>query len=336
MKKYGGFVPGIRAGKPTAGLPRLRAVADHLPGLDLPRAGRADAADRAGVGQRQPELPVRRHVAADHGRRRSGHGEADREPAAAAQLRRILALMRLVLVGAPGRGQGHPGEVHRPALQHPCRSRPATSSAPTWRPRPTLGHRGQALHGRRRPGARRGHHRHRARPAGPRRRRPTASCSTASRAPCRRPRRSTRCSPTSDRPLDVVLELQVDDDEVVRRLSGRRTCRTCGHIWHVEFDPPAKEGVCDIVRRRALPARRRQAGDDPAPARRLQRADRAAGRLLRGPRAADDDPRARARSTRSPSARSRRSSRQSGELSCRSTCFVTVTTSRSSHRTRSR
>jgi adenylate kinase len=48
-----------------------------------------------------------------------------------------------------------------------------------------------------------------------------------------------------DRPLDVVLELQVEDDEVVRRLSGRRTCRTCGHIWHVEFDPPAVEGVCD-------------------------------------------------------------------------------------------
>ena len=48
------------------------------------------------------------------------------------------------------------------------------------------------------------------------------------------------------RPLDVVLEMQVDDAEVVRRLSGRRTCRTCGHIWHVEFDPPAKEGVCDI------------------------------------------------------------------------------------------
>ena len=45
--------------------------------------------------------------------------------------------------------------------------------------------------------------------------------------------------------LDVVLELVVDDDEVVRRLSGRRTCRNCGHIWHVDFDPPAKEGVCD-------------------------------------------------------------------------------------------
>lgn len=48
------------------------------------------------------------------------------------------------------------------------------------------------------------------------------------------------------RPLDVVLEMQVDDAEIVRRLSGRRTCRTCGHIWHIEFDPPAKEGICDI------------------------------------------------------------------------------------------
>ncbi len=45
--------------------------------------------------------------------------------------------------------------------------------------------------------------------------------------------------------LDVVLELVVDDDEVVRRLSGRRTCRACNHVWHVDFDPPAVEGVCD-------------------------------------------------------------------------------------------
>lgn len=46
--------------------------------------------------------------------------------------------------------------------------------------------------------------------------------------------------------LEAVLELQIDDDEVVRRLSGRRTCRTCGHIWHVEFDQPKREGACDI------------------------------------------------------------------------------------------
>jgi adenylate kinase len=45
--------------------------------------------------------------------------------------------------------------------------------------------------------------------------------------------------------LDLVLELVVDDDEVVRRLSGRRTCRRCGHVWHVLFDPPSRIEHCD-------------------------------------------------------------------------------------------
>ena len=45
--------------------------------------------------------------------------------------------------------------------------------------------------------------------------------------------------------LDLVLELVVDDDEVIRRLSGRRTCRGCGKIWHVEFDAPSREDICD-------------------------------------------------------------------------------------------
>ena len=45
--------------------------------------------------------------------------------------------------------------------------------------------------------------------------------------------------------LDVVVELVVDDDEVVRRLSGRRTCRRCGRVWHVLFDPPARGELCD-------------------------------------------------------------------------------------------
>ncbi|PZG14954.1 adenylate kinase [Micromonospora craterilacus] len=45
--------------------------------------------------------------------------------------------------------------------------------------------------------------------------------------------------------LDIVLELVVDDDEVIRRLSGRRTCRGCGKIWHVEFDPTNRDSICD-------------------------------------------------------------------------------------------
>ena len=48
-----------------------------------------------------------------------------------------------------------------------------------------------------------------------------------------------------DMRLDLVLELVVDDDEVVRRLSGRRTCRKCGRVWHVPFDPPSATGKCD-------------------------------------------------------------------------------------------
>jgi len=48
------------------------------------------------------------------------------------------------------------------------------------------------------------------------------------------------------RSLTAVLLIDVDDDEVVRRLGGRRTCEENGHVFHVEFNPPEKEGVCDL------------------------------------------------------------------------------------------
>ena len=51
---------------------------------------------------------------------------------------------------------------------------------------------------------------------------------------------------TAGAKLDVVLELVVEKDEVVRRLSGRRTCRSCNHIWHLDFDPPAVAATCDL------------------------------------------------------------------------------------------
>ena len=47
------------------------------------------------------------------------------------------------------------------------------------------------------------------------------------------------------RQLTAVLLIELDDDEVVRRLSGRRMCVQNGHLYHVEFDPPKREGVCD-------------------------------------------------------------------------------------------
>ncbi len=47
------------------------------------------------------------------------------------------------------------------------------------------------------------------------------------------------------RDLTAVLLLDASDEEVIRRLSGRRTCVKNGHVYHVEFDPPKNEGVCD-------------------------------------------------------------------------------------------
>jgi adenylate kinase len=45
--------------------------------------------------------------------------------------------------------------------------------------------------------------------------------------------------------LDIVLYLDVDDEVLKERLTGRRICDDCGRNFHVDFDPPAEEGVCD-------------------------------------------------------------------------------------------
>ena len=47
------------------------------------------------------------------------------------------------------------------------------------------------------------------------------------------------------RRVTAVLLIDVPDEEVIRRLSGRRVCVKSGHNYHVEFDPPKHEGVCD-------------------------------------------------------------------------------------------
>lgn len=45
--------------------------------------------------------------------------------------------------------------------------------------------------------------------------------------------------------LDHVISIDVDNDDLLGRLTGRRTCRGCGAGFHVQFDPPKIEGVCD-------------------------------------------------------------------------------------------
>lgn len=48
-----------------------------------------------------------------------------------------------------------------------------------------------------------------------------------------------------DRHLLAALLIDVSDEEVVRRLAGRRVCTKNGHVYHVEFDPPKHEDMCD-------------------------------------------------------------------------------------------
>jgi adenylate kinase len=47
------------------------------------------------------------------------------------------------------------------------------------------------------------------------------------------------------RTVTAALLIDVPDDELVRRLAGRRMCVKAGHNYHVEFDPPKHEGICD-------------------------------------------------------------------------------------------
>ena len=48
------------------------------------------------------------------------------------------------------------------------------------------------------------------------------------------------------RKMTAAILIEVPKDEIVRRLSGRRTCEQGGHVFHVDFNPPKQEGVCDV------------------------------------------------------------------------------------------
>jgi adenylate kinase len=45
--------------------------------------------------------------------------------------------------------------------------------------------------------------------------------------------------------IDHVINIEVGMEELVRRLTGRRTCRDCGAMFHVESHPPRRDGICD-------------------------------------------------------------------------------------------
>lgn len=46
--------------------------------------------------------------------------------------------------------------------------------------------------------------------------------------------------------IDYALSIEVHDDVIVKRMSGRRTCKDCSATFHVESNPPKSEGVCDF------------------------------------------------------------------------------------------
>ncbi len=46
-------------------------------------------------------------------------------------------------------------------------------------------------------------------------------------------------------PLDIALVVDVDKDDLMKRLTGRRTCRGCQQMYNVHFNPPQKDGICD-------------------------------------------------------------------------------------------
>lgn len=49
----------------------------------------------------------------------------------------------------------------------------------------------------------------------------------------------------ADKPIDAALLINVDFDNLVKRLTGRRTCAGCGQMYNVYFSPPQQAGVCD-------------------------------------------------------------------------------------------
>jgi len=50
---------------------------------------------------------------------------------------------------------------------------------------------------------------------------------------------------SGSRQLDKVIAIIVPDDEIVKRISGRRTCKNCGAMYHVIYDPPRNQNLCN-------------------------------------------------------------------------------------------
>lgn len=48
------------------------------------------------------------------------------------------------------------------------------------------------------------------------------------------------------RKIDYVINIEVTKDELIKRLTGRRVCSSCGASYHIKFNPPERDGICNI------------------------------------------------------------------------------------------
>ena len=88
--------------------------------------------------------------------------------------------------------------------------------------------------------------------------------------------------------IDCALSIDVDDETIVQRMSGRRTCLNCGATYHVVSAPPKGRGCLRQLRQRAHRPQGRRARDRQEPPCGVPPRDRASPRLLRPARQAED------------------------------------------------
>ena len=56
----------------------------------------------------------------------------------------------------------------------------------------------------------------------------------------------TQLTKDINRPIDLVIDIEVDENKLIDRISGRRMCKGCGASYHIKNLPPKVEGVCDV------------------------------------------------------------------------------------------